>query len=71
MFAYLLAAAAFVSGWGEPSVNVNARAKFVGKVTSYAANAEALLGHPPAGKSAPERRGKLPPCAASAEMSGA
>jgi hypothetical protein len=59
MFAYLLAAAAFVSGWWEPSVNVSARAKFVERVTSNAANAEALLGHVPAGKSTPEPGGQI------------
>ncbi|KAJ6574504.1 hypothetical protein B0H19DRAFT_1063455 [Mycena capillaripes] len=62
---------AFVSGLWEPSVNVSARAKFVGWVTSNATNAVVLLGHVPAGKSTPHPGGKLPWGTASAEMSGA
>ncbi|KAJ6578416.1 hypothetical protein B0H19DRAFT_1062907 [Mycena capillaripes] len=45
----VFAAAPFVSGWWEPSVNSGASAKFVGKVTSNAVSAEGLLGHVPAG----------------------
>ncbi|KAJ6525329.1 hypothetical protein B0H19DRAFT_1084875 [Mycena capillaripes] len=45
----VFAAAPFVSGWWEPSVNSGASAKFVGKVTSNVVSAEGLLGHVPAG----------------------
>ncbi|KAJ6564798.1 hypothetical protein B0H19DRAFT_1068309 [Mycena capillaripes] len=55
----VFAAAPFVSGWWEPSVNSGASAKFVGKVTSNAVSAEGLLGHVPAGGRTREPGGQV------------
>ncbi|KAJ6589617.1 CHAT domain-containing protein [Mycena capillaripes] len=55
----VFAAAPFVSGWWEPSVNSGASAKFVGKVTSNAVSAEGLLGYVPAGGRTREPGGQV------------
>jgi hypothetical protein len=69
-FAYFFAAAAFVSGQWEPSVNVSARAKILRSAMSDAVDAEGLLGGVLVGKSTPKPGGQLPWCTTSAEMSG-
>ncbi|KAJ6525355.1 hypothetical protein B0H19DRAFT_1084900 [Mycena capillaripes] len=57
---YLFAAATFVTGWWEPSVNVSVWEKLIRKVTLNAANAEGLFSAVQVGKSTTKLDGQLP-----------